>query len=617
MPNVVVIGAGPGGLTAAYELGKHGIGATVLEADDQVGGLSRTVSYEDYRFDIGGHRFFSKSEVVNELWHEILGEDFLLRPRLSRIWYRDRFFDYPLKPQNALTGLGPIEALRVVASYAGARIFPSREEKSFEQWVVNRFGQRLYEIFFKTYTEKVWGIPCAQISADWATQRIRNLSLIEALRNALFRGERGGDGEIITSLIEQFHYPRFGPGMMWEKCADLVDERGGDVRLNSRVERIRHRDGRVFAVEARAADGALVELPTDEVIATMPLRELVRSLDPAPPEEVLQAASALTYRDYLTVVLIVGREHVFPDNWIYIHSPEVRVGRVQNYKNWSPWMVPDTSRTALGLEYFLWESDPEWTWSREKLIQVGIDDCARIGLVAPEEVEDGTVVRAPKAYPVYDHHYQENVTKIRGYLSGIANLQTVGRNGQHRYNNQDHSMLAGLYAARIVVDPGGRASVEYDVWDVNVDSEYHEEGRLDASRPGVADRLVPTPLPDDLAGELDPVRLIEAAFARLDAVALGVSFAVVASLALLIATTIALVGGAGDGAPGLPLLSNYLLGYRVSWTGMWVGAAEAAGIGFVSGAVLASLSNVVLLGYARVIRRREAARERSRLLDEV
>ncbi len=481
MKGTVIIGAGPAGLTAAYELSKLGFESTVLEADEQVGGLSRTVSYQGYRFDIGGHRFFSKVPLINELWQEILGEEFLLRPRLSRILYRKHFFDYPLRPMNALLGLGPLEAALCVLSYAKARLRPAKDERSFEDWVSNRFGRRLFNIFFKTYTEKVWGMPCAELSADWAAQRIKNLSLLSALKNAFF-GARGKEGEVITTLIEQFHYPRFGPGMMWDRCAELVGRGSGRVVRGVEVEKIRHRGGRVTSVVGRTAAGERTEFAAESFISTMPIRELLKAFDPAPPAEVLRAANALRYRDYLTVVLIVKRESVFADNWIYIHSPEAKMGRVQNYKNWSPYMVPDPSKSSLGLEYFLWERDEEWSWPDERLIELGKADCTRIGLVEPREVEDGTVVRMRKAYPVYDQGYQERLALIRRWLEGLPNLQLVGRNGQHRYNNQDHSMLTGIYAARNL------AGASYDVWSVNVEAEYHEEGTASG------DRLVPTRL---------------------------------------------------------------------------------------------------------------------------
>jgi len=482
--HTLVIGAGPGGLSAAYELGKLGLRSTVLEADDQVGGLARTVTYRGYRFDGGGHRFFSKVPLINRVWSEILGEDFLLRQRLSRIRYRDHYFDYPLKPLNALRGLGPVEALVVGLSYGKARLFPHRPEGNFEQWVVNRFGHRLYEIFFKTYTEKVWGMPCNEISPNWAAQRIKNFSLSEALRSTLLNSGRTKSGEIITTLIEEFHYPKYGPGMMWERCADLVAQQGTDTVLGTRVERIRHRHGRIESVFAWRATGERVEFAGDHVISCMPIRDLVGALDPPAPEPVQRAAASLRYRDHLTVALIAKRESIFPDNWIYIHSPDVKVGRIQNYKNWSPDMVPDPSRTSLGLEYFFWDTDEEWTWSSERLIETGIRDCARIGLLDPAEVEDGRVLRMEKAYPVYDRDYLGHMATIRAYLGGFANLQLIGRNGQHRYNNQDHSMLTGILAARNIA--GG----SYDVWSVNVEQTYHEEERGAAASERLSPRRV-------------------------------------------------------------------------------------------------------------------------------
>ena len=480
---VVIIGAGPAGLTAAYELTKLGAQSVIIEADQQVGGLSRTVNYRGYRFDIGGHRFFSKSPLVNAVWDEILGDEFLLRPRLSRIHYKGHFFDYPLKALNALTGLGPVESLLVGLSYVKAQLLPYPSEENFEQWVSNRFGRRLYRIFFQTYTEKVWGMSCSEISADWAAQRIRNLSLGEVLRSALFKSRRATDGQVITTLIDSFRYPRLGPGMMWEGCRAQLAARGSETQYGVRVERVRHAQGRVRAVVGRNETGETRELSGEHFISSMPLRELLSSFDPAPPQAVVCAAQQLRYRDYLTVVLIVRREDVFPDNWIYIHSPEVKMGRIQNYKNWSPDMVPDPMRTALGLEYFLWDRDDMWTWSHQRLIEYGLAECVQLGLVEPGEVEDGTVVRMTKAYPVYDRSYQEHVALIRHYLATFPNFQTIGRNGLHRYNNQDHSMLTGVYAARNIV--GG----QHDVWTVNTETAYHEEGQHPDAQAG--DRSVP------------------------------------------------------------------------------------------------------------------------------
>jgi len=488
----LIIGAGPAGLTAAYELSKLGCRSTILEADRQVGGLSRTVNYRNFRFDIGGHRFFSKVPVVHEYWNEILGGDFLSRSRHSRIHYKNRFFDYPLKAGNALKGLGLVEALRVLSSYTTAKLFPSAEESNFEQWVANRFGYRLYEIFFKAYTEKVWGMPCSDISADWAVQRIRSLTLSHALLNALLgRGQTAQDG-IVTSLINTFHYPRLGPGMMWERCAQLLSNHGIATLCGFKVEKIHHRHNRVEHVTARTDSGDCLEFNGSDGISTMPLNKLVQSLDPPLPADVIDAARRLVYRDYLTVVLIVKREHVFPDQWIYIHTPDVKVARIQNYKNWSSEMVPDQSRTSLGLEYFLSTSDPIWRWSQDQLIDLAVRESVQLGIVLPGEIEDGTVVRMKGAYPVYDANYRGHVERIRRYLAKFLNLQTVGRNGLHRYNNQDHSMLTAIYAARNILGDN------QDVWSVNTDLVYHEEDLAGKSR---EDRMVPVPLrPKPLEG---------------------------------------------------------------------------------------------------------------------
>ncbi len=609
MSEAIIIGAGPAGLTAAYELSKHGMRSTVLEADSQVGGLSRTASYRGYRFDIGGHRFFSKVPLINDLWQEILHEDFLLRPRLSRIYYLERFFDYPLKAANALAGLGPVEALLITLSYTRAKLFSSQEENNFEQWVSNRFGRRLYEIFFKTYTEKVWGIPCAEISADWAAQRIKNLSLHEALRNALFGSGRAKDGQIITTLIDEFQYPRFGPGMMWERCEEMLSEQGNETIRGVKVEKIRHRKGRVECVYGRNHSGETVEFGGEHFISTMPLRRLIQSMDPAPPDSVLEAAASLRYRDYLTAVLIVKREEVFPDNWIYIHSPEVKMGRIQNYKNWSPYMVPDPSRTSLGLEYFLWDKDEEWKWSEDRLVELGISECARIGLIEPNEVEDGTVVRMKKAYPVYDQKYHESLATVRGFLEGLTNIQTVGRNGLHRYNNQDHSMLTGVYAARNIM---GETN---DVWSVNTEMEYHEEVR--SARPS-ADRLVPTRLePADSRLAITADEIIRAAFARLDSVALGVALGTVSGLMVFLASVLLLLRGGPVVGPNLSLLGHYFLGFEVSWLGAFIGLAEAGAGGFLLGFLLASFRNWGLSAYASLIRRRAEIEIQRRVLEKL
>ncbi|MGD9852422.1 MAG: NAD(P)/FAD-dependent oxidoreductase [Nitrospirales bacterium] len=608
---VVVIGAGPAGLTTAYELGKNGLASIILEAGKQVGGISQTVNYRDFRFDIGGHRFFSKVPTVNNLWKEILGEDFLLRPRISRIHYNNRFFEYPLKATNALVGLGPVEALLVCFSYAKTKVFPDPGEKNFEQWVINRFGARLYRIFFKTYTEKVWGIPCSEISADWAAQRIKNLSLKEAVRNALFGAKNGRNGEIVTSLIEQFHYPRLGPGMMWERCEELTAGFGSQTLKSINVERLVHRHGRVICASGRASSGELLEFEGIHFVSTMPLRELIVALDPQPPEKVVQAALGLRYRDYLTVVLVVNREEVFPDNWIYIHSPEVKMGRIQNYKNWSPYMVPDPSRTSLGLEYFLWDKDEEWTWSNERLIELGIKECAQLALIHSHEVEDGTVVRMKKAYPVYDQQYQDHVQTIRQYLATFSNLQTIGRNGLHRYNNQDHSMMTGVYAARNIM-----GAAHHDVWAVNTEKEYHEEARN--ALPHASDRMVPTRVQ---GMDEEPVSgqdaIIQIVFAKLDPFALGVAVGIVSGFAIFAATAILLIKGGPVIGPRLSLLGHFLFGFQMTWRGALIGCLEGGLIGFSIGYAGASLRNWSIRAYAKFSRWREEKDRRRHLLDKV
>jgi protoporphyrinogen oxidase len=468
----VIAGGGPAGLTAAYELTRHGHPCVVLEADPHlVGGISRTDEYKGYRFDIGGHRFFSKSEEVNRIWREILGDELLERPRLSRIYYNRKFFHYPLKPADALLKLGPVRSAAILASYLKARMRPIRPERSFEDWVVNRFGRLLFNIFFKTYTEKVWGMPTSEISAEWAAQRIKGLSLLSAVINALkpARGD-GKNGEVIKTLIDRFLYPRLGPGQMWETARDRIVEAGGAVHLDRRVTAIEHDGSHVTAFVAQDQSGQQTRYHGRHFLSTLPIRSLIRALRPQPPAEVVRAAEALRYRDFLSVVLIVNRPKLFDDTWIYVHEPQVRLGRVQNFKNWSPHLVPDPATSSLGLEYFCFEGDDLWTMSDADLIALGRREIDAIGLVPAAEVIDGTVVRMPKAYPVYDETYLDHLAVIRGWLATLENLQLSGRNGMHKYNNQDHSMMTALLAARNILGLG-----PFDPWKVNTDAQYHEE----------------------------------------------------------------------------------------------------------------------------------------------
>jgi protoporphyrinogen oxidase len=466
---IVIIGAGPAGLTAAFQLHKEGISSTVLEGTDQVGGISRTVERDGWRFDIGGHRFFTKVPEVEALWHEILpDDDFLLRPRMSRIYYRGKFYDYPLRAMNVLKNMGPIEAVWIVLSYVWAQIRPPKNQDKFEGWVVARFGRRLFEHLFKSYTEKVWGIPTDELEADFAAQRIKNLDLKKAIINAFMPKRNQKD---ITSLIEEFQYPKYGPGMMWEACRDQVVARGSTVHMDTKVRKIRHRDGRAYEVVAEHPDGTESTFPCTDVISSMPFTKLVKGMDPAPPAEVIQAADDISYRDFLSVALVVPEEFAFPDNWIYIHAPEVQVGRIQNYGSWSPFMVKE-GRTCLGLEYFVFEGDDMWTKSDDELIEQAKREIAFLGLVDPDRVELGHVVRVPKAYPTYDEGYTDRVETLRKWVdTNTPNVHPVGRNGMHRYNNQDHSMYTAMLTVENIVGRG-----PHDVWSVNVEEEYHESG---------------------------------------------------------------------------------------------------------------------------------------------
>jgi protoporphyrinogen oxidase len=472
-PNVVIVGAGPAGLTAAYMLNKRGVTSTVLEGDTVVGGISRTAERDGWRFDIGGHRFFTKVQPVEDLWFEILGpDDFLRRPRLSRIYYRGKFYDYPISAMNALRNLGPIEAIRCVTSYLWVRVHPPKDKSTLEGFVASRFGWRLYRHFFKTQSEKVWGVPCTEIQADWGAQRIKNLSLFRAVWEALKpkRIRRKKDkSKQVTSLIEEFNYPKYGPGMMWERATELVTAQGTKVVFNSTVSKIHLRDGKAVAVTAET-DGVPTRYECSHVISSMPISALLRAMDPPVPPEVQAAADGLRYRDFITVALVMPEDRGFPDNWIYINDASVEVGRIQNFGVWSPYMVKD-GRTCLGLEYFVNEGDDMWTKADADLIEQGKRELREIGLLDDAtQVEGGYVVRMPKAYPMYDGTYKANVETMRKWLDANApNVFPVGRNGMHKYNNQDHSMYTAMLSVENIF------GADHDVWNVNVEAEYHEE----------------------------------------------------------------------------------------------------------------------------------------------
>jgi protoporphyrinogen oxidase len=490
--DVVVIGAGPAGLTSSYLLTKAGLSVIVLERDPtRVGGISRTVEHNGFLFDIGGHRFFSKSKEVVDLWRELLPDDFLERPRSSRIFYGRKLYSYPLKAFEALRNLGLLQSAACVASYAWARIRPIAEPTTFHQWVRNQFGERLFRIFFKTYTEKVWGMSCDEISADWAAQRIKGLNLGAAVFHALARSFRrskpAAGGPVIKTLIESFDYPRKGPGMMWEAAAAKTRAQGGRILMGRSLAEARFDEATgVWTVTATTADGTRESFTARHVISSAPIRELCNALKPAPLS--LFSARALKYRDFLTVALITTEKDLFADNWIYIHDPSVRVGRIQNFRSWSPEMVPNPDLACLGLEYFCFEGDELWTMDDADLAKLAAEEIDRLGLVPRDTVVDARVVRQPKAYPVYDDDYKHHVAMVRLDLErAFPTLHLVGRNGMHKYNNQDHAMMTAMLTVENIV--AGRRV--YDVWNVNEDAEYHEAGGSGVAAALASERQVP------------------------------------------------------------------------------------------------------------------------------
>ena len=502
--DVFVIGAGPAGLTAAYCLSQQQQSVIVIERDPvYVGGISRTVDYKGYLFDIGGHRFFSKSKEVVALWQEILPDDFITRPRLSRIYYNGKFFSYPLKAFEALLKLGAFTSAACLMSYLHARLFPVARARTFHDWVRNQFGERLFQIFFKTYTEKVWGMSCDEISADWAAQRIKGLDLATAIINGLKRSlrpggksDRGRDAGagVVKTLIESFQYPRKGPGMMWDAAARKIRNQGGRILMGRELAKIEFdADRKFWRIEVTTGRGERECYTATQVISSAPLRELVERIKPSPIS--LLHARALRYRDFVTVALMVRKGELFPDNWIYIHDPSVRVGRVQNFRSWSPEMVP-AGMSCLGLEYFCFEGDGVWNAPDSELIALAKKEVAQIGLVSPDDVVDACVVRQAKAYPVYDEDYRDNVAAIRLDLEGsYPTLHVIGRNGMHRYNNQDHAMMTAMLTARNILAGARR----YDVWNVNEDAEYHEAGESGVHQALDSVRLVPEKIAEDRA----------------------------------------------------------------------------------------------------------------------
>ncbi|HET6647914.1 MAG TPA: NAD(P)/FAD-dependent oxidoreductase [Pyrinomonadaceae bacterium] len=576
---VIIIGAGPAGLTAAYELAKLDDNPIVIEKGDKVGGIARTEDYKGYYFDMGGHRFFTKVEEVNRKWREVLGDKFLRRPRLSRIYYNRKFFDYPLKPMNALLGLGLRQSILIALSYIRWRLRPYPEEETFEQWVTNRFGRRLFRIFFKAYTEKVWGISCSELKAEWAAQRIKDLSLKTLLLSMIVKPKK-----TITTLIDQFDYPQRGPGMMWNAFKGEVEKRGGSIRLNSEVVAIHNGGGKYIHSVEVACNGQKEVIHGTDFISSMPVTEFIKKLNPPAPPEVLLAAEKLRYRDFMTVCLIVNQADLFPDNWIYVHDPAVKVGRIQNFKNWSPHMVPDAAKTSLGLEYFCNEGDELWNMADPDLIELGKRELEHIGLASPADIDDGCVFRVPKAYPIYDSEYRDYLAIVKNFVSRVENYQTIGRNGLHRYNNQDHAMVTGMLAVRNLT-----TGEHHDLWSVNTDKEYHEE----------------------ITGKSEPEIALEAvkeafaqAFAKLDRLAFGFSIGATAGLLLFLATLFLVVKGGDVVGPNLQLLQQYFPWYTVTLPGSFLGLGYGFLAGFVAGWGFALLRNLSVFLYIALIQRR-------------
>jgi protoporphyrinogen oxidase len=491
--DVAIIGAGPAGLTASYLLTKGGHSVHVIEKDEEyVGGISRTVEHNGYRFDIGGHRFFSKSSEVTALWNEFLPDDFIERPRMSRIFFGGKFYSYPLKAFEALSNLGIFTSTMCVLSYLRWRVFPNKETKTFEQWVTNAFGQKLFSIFFKTYTEKVWGMKCSDISADWAAQRIKGLSLYTAIFDALKRSFSFGnkpknDGMAVKSLLESFRYPRLGPGMMWDAARDKTLAQGGTLSMGQTLQSMRFDDGsQIWTVTSTDKDGNSESVKARHVISSAPIPQLVRSIAPVPAA--ITSAGQLRFRDFITVALMIKAEDMFPDNWIYIHEPDVKVGRIQNFRSWSPEMVPNQDTACVGLEYFCFEGDGLWTSSDEDLIELAKKEMAQLKLAQPETVIGGVVVRQEKAYPIYDEAYKTHVAAVQESLEArYPTLHMVGRNGMHKYNNQDHAMMTAMLTVKNI-EANARV---YDIWNVNEDAEYHESGTEGEIAALASERLVP------------------------------------------------------------------------------------------------------------------------------
>jgi protoporphyrinogen oxidase len=459
---IAVIGAGPAGLTAAYLLSKQGYPVDVYEADKQVGGMCKTIELWDCKVDIGPHRFFSNDKRVNELWLDVIGDDYKMVNRLTRIFYKNKYFDYPLKPINAFVNLGPAETLQCLASYGKQRFKKQQENEDFESWVVNRFGHRLYNIFFKTYSEKLWGIPCTHLDADFAAQRIKKLSLYEAVKNAFF----GGGGH--KTLVDEFAYPTQGTGMVYSKMADKISQMGGTIKTSCPIKKVIIQDQQAKGIVLTSGE----TISYDHVISTMPLTSLVRSLDDV-PQDIRENIDKLQFRNTIIVYLNVAGRDLFPDNWLYVHSTELATGRITNFRNWVPELYGDSPNTILALEFWCNTEDALWKKTDEELIQMAKADIQKTGLTGNYQIIDGSVYRIPKCYPVYKSGYKEHLKPVQNWLNTINNLHAIGRYGSFKYNNQDHSILMGIMIAEVLSRAG-----KHNLWDVNTDYDSYQEASV-------------------------------------------------------------------------------------------------------------------------------------------
>jgi protoporphyrinogen oxidase/putative flippase GtrA len=470
---IYILGAGPAGLAAAYTLTQQGRSVVVVERDDRVGGLAKSIEYQGFILDYGPHRFYTKLAPVLKLWDDVLGSEQVTVPRLTRIYYGRKYFNYPLKAIETLLALGIVESLRIIASYAQTQLFPPAHPKNFSEWVSARFGKRLFEIFFEAYTEKLWGIPCTEISADWAAQRIKGLSLLKAIRTALF----GNDGKVKT-LIDQFQFPRLGSGQLYDKIEDSLRQHNQAVLLNTEVVQLHHEGQRVTQLTLKNRQtGEESTVVCGGVISSVPISLLLgQMMTPPPQEQIVSYARSLKFRNTVLVYLMVEGNALFPDNWLYINEPSVQVGRVTNFANWSPDMLPNSHQTPLCCEYWCNFDDPMWQQPEADLVQLAAQELRKIGLLHHEQISGGFIVRLPRTYPIYTGDYQVALTEIQSYLKRFENLQLVGRYGAFKYNNQDHSLLMGILAAENVLTPG-----KHNLWAVNSDSDYVEEAQADVA----------------------------------------------------------------------------------------------------------------------------------------